>query len=140
MFVSNLTARAEADAITAKVDGGAGAGVARFYSGTAPADADTALSGNTLLAELTLSDPSFAAAIDQAPGGRIVLDVTPIPEDTSANATGTATFCRIDDSTGVTIIQMTAGTSGTEVILNSATIQSGASVQITSGNITVPEN
>ena len=37
MFVSNLTARAEADAITAKVDGGAGAGVARFYSGTAPA-------------------------------------------------------------------------------------------------------
>jgi len=140
MFVSNLTARDEANSITAKVDGGAGPGVIRFYSGTPPADADTALSGNTLLAELTLSDPSFATATDNAPGALITLDVTPIPEDTSANATGTASFARIFESGGVCIVQLTAGTSGTEIILNSAAIQAGASVQITAGTILVPEN
>ena len=56
------TANAILDEITTAIDGGTGAGVIRLYSGTVPANANTALSGNTLLAELTCSDPSASAA------------------------------------------------------------------------------
>ena len=43
------------------LDGGTGAAIVRIYSGTQPANAYTGLSGNTLLAQLTCSDPSANA-------------------------------------------------------------------------------
>ena len=47
------------DALTAKIDADVGAGTIKIYSGTQPANADTALSGNTLLATLTFTDPAL---------------------------------------------------------------------------------
>lgn len=143
MFVSNAVAIAEADEITAAIDGGTGPGVARLYDENGdgvPADADAALGTNViLLAEMTLSDPSFASAVDDDPGARIDLDVTPIPEDTSANASASATptlFLRIDDSAGTTCVQLDAS----EFTINSPNVSAGSSVQITAGSITVSES
>lgn len=121
------------DEITALVDAGAGAGLLRIYSGTQPADAGTALSGNTLLAELTFSDPSFGAAS----GG--VLTANAITQDSSANATGTATFFRVVDSNANTVFDgdistVAAGTG--DLQLDSTSITAGQVVSVSSFTIT----
>jgi hypothetical protein len=145
MHVRNLTARAEADQIAADVDSGPAAAILRIYDATGgiPADADVAITTQVLLAEITMNDPAFAAAVDANPGGRIDADVIPIPEDSSANATGTAAFGRLDESTGTTIVQfdtVTVTSGGGEIEINSINIQAGAAVQLTGGSITVPES
>lgn len=69
----------------------------RVYSGTAPADCATALSGNTLLAEFVLPSDWLLAAVYNFKAG------SGVPWwDTLANATGTASFFRIYASDGVT--------------------------------------
>lgn len=137
--ISNVAARAACDAVVDLVDGGAGAGLLRIYSGTIPADADTALGAQVLLAELTMSDPAFGSAADANPGGRATANA--ITGDTSANATGTASFYRLVDSTGTVIVQgsVTATGGGGDLTLNSVAIQSGAAVTVTSFTLTMPE-
>jgi hypothetical protein len=118
------------DEITALVDAGAGAGTLRIYDGTPPADADTALSGNTLLAQLTMSDPSAAAASGDD------WTASSITADSSADATGTATFFRILDSNAVVVLQGTVGTSGADINLNSTSISATDNVAVSSLVIT----
>lgn len=115
------------DDITADIDGGPAAGLLRIYDGAQPAKGGTA---TTLLAELTFSDPSAAAAS----GG--VLTFNAINADTSANATGTATWFRIVDSTGTFVMDGTVGTSGADLNLNSTSISTGQQVSVTSFTIT----
>lgn len=63
-------------------------------SGTRPADADaTETGGGTILAQITLPTPAFAAS---ASGGSIAKSGT--WQDASANATGTADWFRMYDS------------------------------------------
>lgn len=109
------------------IDGGAGAGLLRIYDGSRPATGGAA---TTLLAELTCSDPCAAAA---ASG---VLTFSAITQDSSANATGTATWARFVDSTGTFCFDCSVGTSGADINLNSVAISSGAIVQVTSAAIT----
>jgi hypothetical protein len=112
----------------------------RIYSGSVPADADAALGGATLLAELTFQNPAFGNASDAAPGATATANL-PI-EDTSADATGTAAFFRIVDRDVTTHSQgsVTATSGGGDLELNSINIQSGATVEITSMTITMPES
>jgi hypothetical protein len=138
--ISNVAARAAADAVTAKVDLNSPPGLLRIYSGVVPASADTALSGNTLLAELVMSNPSFAAAINGSPGGRAVANA--IADDTDANATGTASFFRIYDGNGTTdVVQgsVTAAGGGGDAIINSVSIVIHTTVKCTSLTLTMPE-
>lgn len=108
-------------------------GFLRIYSGTRPTDADTALAGNTLLAELAYNATSFAAAS----GG--VLTANAITSDSSADATGTASFARAFASNGTTaLMDLSVGTSGTEVVLNTVSIVSGAVVSCSAHTITFP--
>lgn len=107
--------------------GNCNSGVLRVYSGTRPTNADTALSGNTVLAELTLNATSFGAA------SAGVLTANAITSDSSANATGTASFCRLFESDGTTVIGdfgVTTGSpaDGTEVQLSTLSITSGTVV------------
>ncbi|MBS3927789.1 MAG: hypothetical protein KGZ65_04275 [Sphingomonadales bacterium] len=118
---------ARLDQIKTAIDAGAGAGLLRFYDGSRPATGGAA---TTLLAELTMSDPSAGAAS----GG--VLTLSAITADSSANATGTATWARIVDSTGAFVLDCSVGTSGADINLNSVAIQVGAQVSITSATIT----
>lgn len=137
--ISNAAAIAACDAIVDLIDGGAGAGLLRIYSGTQPADPDTAATG-TLLAEITLNDPAFGAAADAAPGGIATASVSPALEDTSANATGTAGYFRVVDSNGTAIMDGEVGTSGADLNLNTTSIVSGATVSVTSWTVTMPES
>jgi hypothetical protein len=108
-------------------------GFIRIYSGTRPTDADTALSGNTLLAELTFS----ATAFPVSSGG--VLTANAITQDSTADNTGTASFARLVESGGTTVIaDISVGTSGTEMILNTTSIVAGAVVSCSSLTITNP--
>jgi hypothetical protein len=106
----------------------------RIYSGTAPADADTALSGNTLLAELTLNTTAFGSA------SAGVVTANAITADSSADATGTPTFFRLFQSNGTSVVyQGTAGASGQELNLSglsSGQIVAGGSVSVSSLTIT----
>lgn len=101
-------------------------GFLRIYDGTPPANADTALSGNTLLAELALS-ATFAPAASSG-----TLTASAISDDTSANATGTASFYRLVTSGGTCVEQGSVGTSGNDLNLNTVSISSGAQVSVTS--------
>lgn len=137
LFIRNATVIKQADIIDDDVNGGAGAGVINIYAGSVPADADAALGGATLLAELTMSDPAFGAAQDASPGATITADT--ITSDASANATGTATFARILDSDSNVIMQMSVGTGGEDLNFNTTSFVSGGQIDITSLTVTVPE-
>ena len=115
-----------------EITGEAGASaLLRIYSGTPPASVGTALSGNTLLAELTCNG-TFAPA---ASGG--VLTLNSITDDASADATGTATFFRIYKSNGTSeVLQGTVGTSGADMNFNSVSFSTGLTVSVSSFTIT----
>ena len=123
----------------ALLDGGASGGLKsldsgflKLYDGTPPANASAALSGNTLLATLTFASDAFG---DSASG---VATAAAITSDTTADATGTATFFRLWKSDNTVMLQGTAGTSGTDLILNTASIVAGAVVAVSSLTITMP--
>jgi hypothetical protein len=65
-----------------------------------------------------------------------VLTLNAITSDSSANATGTATWFRIVTSGGTHVIDGNVGTSGSDLNLSTTSIVSGASVSITSFTIT----
>ena len=128
--ISNAAASAAADAVTALVNGG----TLRIYSGTKPAGVDTALSGNTLLAQLAFGSPAFGAASNG------VATANAITADSSADNTGTATFFRAFASNGTTaVFDGEVGTSGSDLNLNSTSIQAGAEVSVTSFTYTQPK-
>jgi len=102
-------------------------GYLRIYSGTQPISADTALAGNTLLAELRFSATAFPAAS----GGQLTANA--ITDDSAADATGTATFFRTFKSDGTTVISDgDVGTGAQNCVINTTSIVTGARVQCTS--------
>jgi hypothetical protein len=99
-----------------------------IYDGSRPATGGTA---TTLLAQLT-GNATFAPS---ASGG--VLTLNAITQDSSANATGTATWFRIYASNGTThVLDGSVGTSGSDLNLTTTSIVSGQPVSITSFVIT----
>ena len=99
-----------------------------IYNGTQPANANTAISTQTLLVSLPISG-SFGTDSN----GTITLSSV-----TSANATatGTATFFRIFKSDGTTVVMDgSVGTSGADMNLDNTSIATGQTVTITSGTI-----
>lgn len=121
-YVTTLR-NAQLDAITTAVGNG---GKLRIYDGTRPATGGAA---TTLLAEFTLGTP-FAPSAAGA-----VLSPT-LPSATTGAAAGTATWFRVTDSAGNAKIDGSAGTSGTDLILNTATVSVGVSVTVTAWTIT----
>jgi hypothetical protein len=104
--------------------------VIRIYSGSQPADADTAASG-TLLATLTGNAGGFGTTSSEG-----VLTASAV---TSANAvaTGTAGWFRVLASDGTTVVfDGGCATSGEVMTMPSTSITSGQPVQITSIVIT----
>jgi hypothetical protein len=130
--LSTAARNAAANAIAALPDAGAGPGTVQVRTGAQPAAATDPATG-TLLATFTLADPAYAAAVN----GVAALDATPILSTTGV-ADGTAGWFRMLDSTGATVLDGAVGTVGQQLNLNTTTIATGAVVQITSGNITMP--
>lgn len=125
-YVSSLR-NARMDAVTTAVGL---AGSLNFYSssGTSvPASSSAPIGSCTLLATCPQSS-AFAAAASSG-----LLTANAFTTDSAADATGTCTFARMHTSTGQSVIQFSAGSSvGNEIVLNSASISSGAAVSITS--------
>lgn len=137
MGISNAVAIAALNAKVDAIDTGGGTAVLRIYSGTRPDKVDTALSGNTLLAELNLSNPAFGAAADDNPNA--IATASAITDDSSANATGTASFFRVLDRAGTAVIDGNVATSGADLNLDSVSITAGQTVSISSWTITEKE-
>jgi hypothetical protein len=141
--IANSEAISACDAVVDAIDDGTGAGKLRIFSGTQPTNADDTKGTGTLLAELTLNDPAFGNAADDNPGGKATANA--ISDDTSANASGTASWFRAVTS-GATasaagIIDGDVGTTaGFDLNLDSTNIASGATVSVTSWTITMPES
>ena len=134
--LATLTRNAMLDALNARLNLGSGPALVKIYSGTQPANANTGLSGNTLLATLTCSDP----AAPSASGATLTLDA--ITRDTSADASGTATWARVTDSDGNTVFDCDVGgtaeeTTGT-IQLNTSTLVAGGPVELASFTLTIP--
>lgn len=102
-------------------------GLLRIYDGTRPASGGAA---TTLLAELALS----ATAAPAASGG--VLTFSSITQDSSANATGTATWFRLVTSGGTFVVDGSIGTSGSDLNMTTTAIVATQPVQVTSFVIT----
>jgi hypothetical protein len=98
-----------------------------IYNGTPPANAATALSGNTVLVEHTLAGWG-AAALGVILASAIANEVIV--------ATGTATFARLVLTTKT--MQVTAGTGAQELVLSSTSYVLGEDSVINSLRVTQP--
>lgn len=122
---STAVRNAMLDAVTT---GAGGSALLRIYDGTRPASGGTA---TTLLAELTCN-ATFAPGASSG-----VLTLNSITQDSSANASGTATWFRIVKSDGTTfVMDGNVGTSGSDLNLTTTTIVSTQPVSVTSFVIT----
>ena len=128
--LTNLVVNGEADSLARLLDNG----WINIYSGTQPATADTALAGNTLLAQPRINVTSAPAA------SAGVLTFNAVTSDTSAAATGTATFFRAFKADHTTaVLDGGVATSGSDMNINSTAISIGAQVDVTSWTHTVPK-
>lgn len=127
---------AAADAIVDLIDAGDSAGEIRIYDGAPPSSANDAVTTQTLLATLTFS----ATAFQGSSGGTVTANA--VTQDSSADATGTATWARIvskDTSTGATtVMDVDVGTGTQTIVLNTANIVSGGVVKLVTGSFTMP--
>jgi len=99
-----------------------------IYNGTRPATGGAA---TTLLAQLTCDATAFAAA---ASAGALTLNT--IVQDSSADASGTASWFRITSSADVHVLDGDVGTSGSDLNLTTTLITATQPVSITSFVIT----
>lgn len=129
-----LQARSSAAARNAGIDAAAAtigsSGKFRIYDGTQPTDADTALSSNTLLADLALSATAFASASSGSASANA------ITADSSADATGTASFHSFLTSANVRKFDGSVGTGTHNLVVNTVSIVAAANVSVSSYTIT----
>lgn len=120
---------AQLDAIRDAIDAGAAGGKVKVYDGSRPATG-VAVGAQVLLGTVTCSATSAA----NASGG--VLTFNAFTEDSSADASGTATWARVTDSDDTFVCDMSVGTAAADLIMNTVTIVSGGPIRIDSGTIT----
>ncbi len=109
-------------------------GTLRLYSGSTPADADASLGAAVLLATLTLA----ASPVTSTTRGVLTLAAI---GSVAAVATGTASFWRIHDSSGVSVYQgdVTSIATGTGSLLIATTsIVASATISCSAGSIILP--
>lgn len=102
--------------------------IIRIYDGTQPANANTAITTQTLLVSLPVS-----GTFGTDSNGTITLSAI---TSASAVATGTASFFRIVKSDGTTVVMDgSVGTTNADMILNTTAIANTQTVAISSGTI-----
>lgn len=109
--------------------------VLKIYSssaGSIPANVGTTPSSlNVLLAQVAITSSNFAAAASSG-----LLTANAFTTESAADGTGTGTYARMTTSSGLALMQFTAGSSvGNEIVMNTASISSGAAVAVTSMTI-----
>ena len=127
--LSDATANAEANAVAALLN----SGTLLIYNGSQPANANTAVTSQTLLATLTFGATAFGSAV----GG--VATANAITPASTAAATGTASWFRCLTSGSAVVFDGTVGTSGCDLNINTTAIQQNAEVACTSFTFTAQE-
>lgn len=117
------------DAIADEFDGG----TLKIYTGAQPASPNDAPSG-TLLATIDLPTPAFGAAA----AGSVAKNGT--WQDTSADATGTAGWARLESSDGVHRIDMDAGEGSGTLNLDETAIVATGTVTVSACTISLAES
>jgi hypothetical protein len=102
-----------------------------ILDGTQATDADTAIGAQVTLAQLTFGSTAWAAAASASKAANA------ITQDSTADATGTASWYRMRTSGNVAVWDGEAGTSGANLNFNSVAIAAGAAVQITAFTATM---
>lgn len=132
-----LTPRFSDAAVNAKADALcvlANSGYLRIYDGTQPTNANTAVGAQVLLAELRMNSTAFGAAVAG------VATANAITQDSSANASGTASWFRLLKSDGTSVLlDGSVGLSGCNLNLSSVTITATQAVPLSSFVYTEPE-
>ncbi len=121
MILETVLRNVLADAIDNEINTGAGTATLQFET-----------SGDVEVATINLQNPAFGAAAT----GVITLQGVPL-SDSSATG-GTTAQASIYDRDSTKQLEMTVGTSGTEIIISSTTIGATDQVDLTSLTITVP--
>lgn len=125
LFYSDATRHAQNEGLIAFAGTGA---LFNLYSGTQPANANTAITTQTLLVSMPIASV-FGADVD----GTLTLSAV---TQANASATGTISFFRIFKSDGTTVIMDgSVGLSSADLILNSVDVFAGQAVDITAGTI-----
>lgn len=121
--LANATVNGQANDMAARCNGG----FLRVYDGAQPADADTAVTSQVLLAELSFGNPAFGAAVAG------VITANPIAADSDANNSGTATWFRAVSSNGTTVVfDGSVGTANANMILPTVNISQHQTVSCSS--------
>ena len=126
--------------IAAAINAGANAGVIDIYSGTRPANANTAIGSQVRLGTLTFSDPC-----ESSPGSLSTsLTMGNITQDSSAEADGVASWARVYAYTAsgavrvaVMDIDITTTGGGGSMQMNTTNIVAGGPILISSFVISV---
>lgn len=121
------------DTLKTAIDAGPGAGTIKIYTATQPTNASDAITTQTLLGTLTFSDPCGATS-----GGTLTMSA--ITQDAAADATGTAAWARIADSTGATVFDVDVSNTGGGGTLqfNTVNFVIGGPILISAFTVTIP--
>lgn len=121
-----------ADLWVSYFDAGSGPAVIEFYTGTMPTALGDALVAQVKLGTLTCSDPAATQDVG-------VITFGTITQDSAADASGTAAWAYIKDSTGaiVNAVDVTDAAGTGFIKVNTTTIVAGGPIAITSLTITV---
>lgn len=119
--------------INAAINGGAGDGTIKFYDAPMPDLTSDGITTQTLLGTCACADPAGVEA-----GGTLTFSA--IDNDVSADATGTARWVRIADSTGTVVMDLdvTVTGGGGYVQMASTSITAGGPIAFSSFTITMP--
>ena len=120
-------------AIRDALDSGTGPGVIEFYTGTQPTSPDVGVTSQVLLGTLTLSDPCGTVSAK-------TLTFSAITQDSSADNSGTATWVRLKNSSGVAVFDgdVTPSGGGGFVQMNSTSIIQSGPIIISSATLSIP--
>ncbi len=127
--LADQAANAEANGVAALLNNG----FVDIYDGSQPANANTALSGQTRLAHVAFGATAFAGAIAG------VATANALTDDASAVG-GAAAWFRATKSDASAVFDGTVGVgSGFDLNIDSVTIVTGADVHISAATLTAPE-
>ena len=126
---STAVRNAEMHALVTEAGNGA---LLRLYTGTRPETTGGAITSQVLLGTLTCGSPLAPGAS----GG--VITFNPIAPDSSADASGTASWARLVKSDGVSFVAdftVTVTGGGGDITMNSTTISAGQLIEAVSATL-----
>jgi hypothetical protein len=137
--ITQAAANAALNAVVDLLDVG-GAGTLVIYTGTEPANANATAA--TEVATCTLPNPAFGAAAWSSGDSAAKASLASTATDSSATGHANAvTHFRLVDNGGTAVLQGTcSATAGDDLVLNAATISTGATVNITALDVFCPIN